>query len=343
MTRKERFVKFLKNEPVDRVPVAFFHHFCEPNEWMKGLVDEAIFQKNIEGHRTARAKFEPDVVKVMNDSLMIMPAGCENVKCAADLRNITPPKKGSAWFEKTRELTCKVLEIYQDSDAPKFVTGFSPMMILRIGISGFDLGQAVTRSNLELFLEEDPDAVLCALDNIGESVMQLNEMLIKECGADGIYMSVNNQANYLPDEMYRKYIAPGEKKMLAHMNTLSDMNLLHICGYHGKSNNLELYADYEMPGINWAVYADRMTLADGKKFFGGKPVFGGFSQDGVIYTGTKDEVQREVWKILDEAGQVGIMIGDDCTVPNDIDDSRFNWVVEACEKYAEGKVKLIHV
>ena len=39
-------------------------------------------------------------------------------------------------------------------------------------------------------------------------------------------------------------------------------------------------------------------------------------------------------KILDEAGQVGIMIGADCTVPTDIDDNRLEWVRQACVKYA---------
>ena len=53
MTKRERFMKFLAGEPVDRVPVAFFHHFCGPSEWFRGLENEEIFQKNIEGHRKA--------------------------------------------------------------------------------------------------------------------------------------------------------------------------------------------------------------------------------------------------------------------------------------------------
>ena len=36
MTKRERFMNFLENNPVDRVPVAFFHHFCPPGEWGKG-------------------------------------------------------------------------------------------------------------------------------------------------------------------------------------------------------------------------------------------------------------------------------------------------------------------
>ncbi len=342
MTKKERLQCFFRNEAADRVPVAFFHHFTEPGEWLKGMVSEEIFEKNIEGHRKALAEFDPDVIKVMNDSLMIMPVDCSFVSCAADLRRIEPPKKGSPWFEKTRELTDRVLDIYKDNDAPKYVTGFSPFMILKTGLGRIDKSMGVGKPLFLKFLEEDPQSVLCALDNIEESVNQLNEMLINECGADGVYISVNNQSNFLPPELYIKYIKPGETRMLAHLNTLSDINILHVCGYKGKGNDLEIFKDYDMPAVNWAVYADNLSMAEGKKYFGGKPVLGGFSQDGVIYTGTKAEVQAEVFRILDEVGQAGVMLGDDCTVPNDIDNDRFNWVREACEKYAAGKGKLIY-
>ena len=342
MTKKERVMHFFRNEPVDRVPVAFFHHFTEPNEWLKGMVSEEIFEKNIEGHRKALTEFDPDVIKVMNDSLMIMPVDCSFVTCAADLRRLEPPKKGSPWFEKTRELTCRVLEIYKDNHAPKYVTGFAPFMILKTGLKRIDQSMGVGKPLFLQYLVEDPDSVLAALENIRESVEQLNEMLIKECGADGVYMSVNNQANFLPSDVYIRYIKPSETRMLAHLNTLSDINILHVCGYKGLGNDLEIFRDYDMPAVNWAVYADEMSLGEGKKYFGGKPVLGGFSQDGIIYKGSKAELQAEVFRILDEVGQVGVMLGDDCTVPNDIDNDRFNWVREACEKYAAGKGKLIY-
>ena len=100
-------------------------------------------------------------------------------------------------------------------------------------------------------------------------------------------------------------------------------------------NNLELFKDYDAAAINWAVHAEGVTLGEGKKLFGGKPVFGGFEQATVIYKGARPHVEDETFNILDEVGQLGVMIGADCTVPNDIDERRLGWVVEACEKYAE--------
>ena len=341
MTKRERFEKFLANEPVDRVPVAFFHYFTTEQEWLTGLTDEAAFEKNIEGHRIARAKFDPDVIKIMNDTLMIMPVDTSFVKTAADLRKIQPPMPGSAFFEKSKELTKRVVAIYEGSDAPIYITAFSPCIILRNSISGMDIGTAVAHSKLYSFLEEDPESVMAALDIIADSVIALNKMLLTECGAEAVYLSVNNQAHYVPDEFYTKYIAPSDKKVLAAANELSKFNMLHICGYHGKANNLELFKYYDVPVFNWAVHAEGVGLAEGKKLFGGKPVCGGFAQAETIYTGTREEVTAEAAKYLDEVGQVGVMLGADCTVPTDIDDERLEWVRQAAIQYAANpRVKL---
>ncbi len=335
MDKRERFLHYLRNEAVDRAPVAIFHHFTERNEWLKGLRDEAIFEKNIDGHRKAREKFDPDVIKVMNDSLMIMPVDVSFVEKAADLKNIKPPVAGSAFFRKSAELTVRSFACYEGNEAVRYVTAFSPAMILK---TAFNLTFPVLLGAEPVLLQltrEDPDAVAKALDIIADSVIALDEMLVKECGAEAIYLSVNNQNGYFPADIYRKYIALSEKKVLAHANSLSGMTLLHICGYKGLANDLKLYADYDAAAFNWAVHAEGVSLSEGRKLFNGKPVFGGFEQTGVIYTGSRAELEKAVFSILDDAGQTGTMIGADCTVPTDIDDTRLEWVRRACEKYAK--------
>ncbi len=336
MDKRERFEHYLKGEPVDRVPVAVFHHFTERNEWLKGLVNEEIFEKNINGHKAAREKFDPDVIKVMNDSLMIMPVDVTFIETPDDLLKIEPPVYGSPFFEKTKELTLRAFSFYEGSEAPRYVTGFSPAMILKTAMNRAIPVLPGTDPTLVRFAKEAPETVAKSLDIIAESVAALDEMLIKECGAEGIYLSVNNQNGYFPGDIYREYIAPSEKKVLGHANSLSNMNLLHICGYAGLANDLELYRDYEAAAFNWAVHAEGVSLSEGRKLFGGKPVFGGFEQAGVIYKGSPRELEEAVFRILDEAGQLGVMIGADCTVPTDIDDTRLEWVRRACEKYAEG-------
>ena len=61
----------LKNKSVDYVPILLFHHFCNEKDWDQGLVNSIAFEKNINGHKNAREIFDPDVIKIMNDTLMI--------------------------------------------------------------------------------------------------------------------------------------------------------------------------------------------------------------------------------------------------------------------------------
>lgn len=91
-----------------------------------GLVNEDAFERNVMGHKYAREKFDPDVVKIMNDTLMIMEIDTSFVKTAEDLYKIQAPALDSEYVKKSIVLTQRVLEFYKDSDAPKYVTGFSP-------------------------------------------------------------------------------------------------------------------------------------------------------------------------------------------------------------------------
>ena len=166
MTKRERFMNFLQNKPVDRVPVAFFHHFCPTSEWGTGVVNQDAFERNIIGHKYAREKFDPEVIKVMHDTLMIMPVDVSHVKCAADLRNVEAPSLSSDFTKKTLELTKRTLEFYKDSDAPTYATGFSPSMVLRKSLCP----EAFQDTVLHKYMEEDPDAVaagMCIRDSYG--------------------------------------------------------------------------------------------------------------------------------------------------------------------------------
>lgn len=335
MTKRERFLKVLANEPVDRVPVAFFHHFTPAGEWNKGLEMPEAFERNIEGHRPALRFFNPDIIKIMNDTLMMMPLDVSTVQHAEDLYRIKPLSMDSEYARKQIELTKRVAEIYRECDAPLFVTSFSAAWVLR---NAFIAGLPVAGADepmMKKLMAENPQAIADCLQTLSTGIAALNKILLTECGADGIYLSCANQAGFFTKEFHRQYVAPSERYILSEAKKIRDMNILHICGYHGHGNDLTLYTDYDAAAYSVAVIAEGTTMAEAKKLFHGKAVIGGFAQDGVIYTGTQADVKKAAWEILDNAGQLGVIIGADCTVPNDIDDSRFNWVRDAAEEYAQ--------
>lgn len=335
MTKRERIQNVLENKPVDRVPVAFFHHFTPVEEWNMGLSIPGAMDRNIEGHRPALEKFNPDVIKIMNDTLMMMPLDVSFINSAADLAKIQPMTVDCDYAKAQIDLTKRVVDIYREKcDAPIYVTVFSAAWLLRNALTA-DLPVAgADEAMMRKLMEEDPQAVGDCLMTISKGIVELNKVLLTECGADGIYFSCANQAGFFTKEFHEKYVAPSEKFVLDEAKKIRDMHILHICGYHGHGNDLTLYTSYDAAAYSVAVNAEGTTMAEAKKLFHGKAVIGGFTQDGVIYKGTKEELKKATWDLLDNMGQVGVVIGADCTVPNDIDDDRFNWVREASEEYA---------
>ena len=309
------------------MPVLLFHHFCNEKDWDQGLVNSAAFEQNIIEHKNARKVFDPDVIKIMNDTLMMMPVDLSIIKEAADLRKIKPFPMGANFVKKSVELTKRSLECFEGSDAPIYTTAFSPSYTLRWFMRDRE-------EDLLQFIEEDPGSLAIALKSIAESLIEFNRVLIEETGVDGFYYCVNNQNNFFEDSLFKAYVAPYEMEVLEEANDLSDINILHICGYDGLSNDLKLFKDFEAAAFNWDVEAEGISLMEGKKLFGGKAVIGGFEQDQVIYTGTREEVEKATFDILDECGQVGTIIGAGCTLPTDIEEIRLEWVRQASIKYA---------
>ena len=130
---------------------------------------------------------------------------------------------------------------------------------------------------------------------------------------------------------YKEIISPSELKVLDAANEVKGHNILHICGYEGARNNIELFKDYPAQVVNWAVGPEGISLSEGRNIFGGRTVLGGFEngKDGLLYTGTKTAIQEKVREIIADTGTHGLIIGADCTIPSDINHERIEWVREA--------------
>lgn len=319
MLKRERILNSFNNKDVDRVPVGFWFHFLQEEEFYQGLEKPELIEKSIEAHKKFIKAVDPDFVKIMSDGYFLYPSEVyENLNRAEDLRNIKPLGKDHPWIQGQLRLAKTIIDFLGDTSA--FYNIFAPTTLLRLAISN---------EKFIRFFREDVDAVTYALDIIAQDVATLSELVIKEAGAEGIYLSVQNPENgeFTYDE-YRKYITPSEKLVLARANGASTNNILHCCGYDGNKNNLEVWKDYDAKAINWAVTIEKLDLVGGKKLFGGKAVIGGFDNrpGKLLHTGTRDEIEKFTEDIIKKAGKVGVIIGADCTVPSDIELERLQWV-----------------
>lgn len=210
-----------------------------------------------------------------------------------------------------------------------FYNVFCPMSYFRFGTSD---------ELLMRHLRENPEAVMYAMDVIAEDAALLSRLVIEEGGCDGIYYCVQNaEESRFTAEEYRKYVRPGDLKVLEYANRYSQYNILHCCGWAGEKNRIEVWQDYPAKTVNWAVHVEKMTLPEGKKFFGGKCVLGGFdhTEKGVLWRGTKEEIEAETEKWLRENRENGMIIGADCSLGRGMNLEHIKWVTDYVSRKEE--------
>lgn len=323
-TKKQLLLAAFDNQPVDRVPVAFWYHFLPDPEHTQGLGHPEVAAENIAGLTKFYNEFQPDFVKIMSDGFFTYPnRALHDIKSTREAKGIKPIGENAPWIEEqvnlvkaaTNAFGGEVLLVYNIFAAPRY---------LEFAHSAGD-----ANGNFVKLLQEDKGALKHILDVMSEDLAVLARRVITEGKADGIYLSVQNIPKpEVTRDVYDEIIAPAEKKILAAANAASANNILHICGYEGTRNDLSWYKEYDAKIINYAANVEEIKLSEARKIFGGRAIIGGFdnTKNGVLYKGTKAEVEAATEEIIREAGKTGIIIGADCTVPSDIDLERLKWV-----------------
>lgn len=325
--KKELVWDAFSNKPTSRTPVGFWFHYTQ-DEIRSAYENPEMREQNISGHKNFVKSFKPDFVKLMSDGYFFEPETTALLKKAAsanDLKKIKPIEAGDKWIRDQVSLV-KELTATFGNEVLTFYNVFAPATSFKWAVGG--------DKKLAAFIKEDKSAVIQALAVLAQNAALLARAVIAEGGADGIYLSVQTIQDASVDAaLYGEVVAPTELAVLTAANAAGGKNILHVCGYEGARNNLALFAHYPAAAVNFASAVEGVSLAEGKKIFGGKAVIGGFAntKDGVLYKGTKEEVQAEAKRLIAEAGRTGIILGADCTVPKDISFERLEWVREAAK------------
>ncbi len=318
MDKRTRVFNAMDKKPVDHVPVGFWYHFG--GEQAKG---EACVQAHIDYVKDC----DLDILKIMCDSYFNYPIP-EDIKTAHDWWKLQPIGKDHP-FIQDQVWRAKRLVEELGREMPIFYNVFAPFSSIRFG-AGDD--------RVMKDLKEDRLAVMHALDVIAQDNALLTELLITEAGCDGVYYCVQGgEYGRMTPEEYRSTIRPSDLYVLERANRYSDYNIMHCCGWAGAKNRLELWQDYPVKCVNWAVYVEEMSLPDGRIFFGDRCCLGGFkslhhegqTHDGLLHNGTEEEIKAFTRDTILTFGKRGLMLGADCTVNEHIDHNRLRWVVEA--------------
>ena len=324
MSKKQLVLDAMNQKKVDRVPVGFWFHFVEGEEFNQGVERRDVIQKNIDGHRAFYENFQPDMIKLMSDGFFHYPNDVLiHAGTTSEIKQMKPLGKHHPWIEKLVDLVKALTNLF-GAEVATFYNIFSPATFLKILLT--DSGSNITLAD---YFKEDKFALQYALNVIAQDIADLAARVISEGKADGIYLSVQNiQGIDLLASDYHEIVAPSDKKVLEAANQVSDYNILHICGYEGARNELSIYQNYNAKVINWAVNVEKVSLSEGKRLFGDRAVIGGFDNtpNGLLYRGSKEEIEAYTEQLLNESGTSGVILGADCTVPQDIDINRLIWV-----------------
>lgn len=321
MDKRTRVLAAMNGEKVDHVPVGFWFHFGG---------DEAIGEACVNAHLKYYRETDLDFVKIMCDSYFPFPLPL--IRKAEDWNRVKPLAADDPFItEQVDRAKAIVKEI--GSERCVFYNVFAPFSSLRFGAGAVGLSEEQVMEHVR----SNPNAVMRALDAIAQSNALLAEKLITEAGCDGVYYCVQSgEPNRFKPEEYHKIVRPSDLYVLEHANRFSENNIMHMCGWSGEPNQIELWQDYPVKVVNWAVFVENMTLEQGRKFFDGRTCLGGYEthwdgriQQGIIYHGTKEELQEYTRELILNHGKLGLMLGGDCTIDAKIDWERLRWIVEA--------------
>ncbi len=330
--KRELMQRALANQEVDRVPVGFWHHFVLGKDQFRGLEDNSILERVVQGHLDYFNLVQPDMMKIMSEGFFGYPPVMDNpLRTAEDLLKVRAIGEDHPWIQEQVRHVKRISELFKDK-VMTFYNIFAPLQIMRIKFDFFDQDYNHFSEIADRFPEELSQAGL----EIQKDFTALVRLLLKDGIIDGIYYPVQNiQGEKYDFETYQRLITPTELPLLEEANQLSDNNILHICGYSHYRNNLNFYLNYPAKVYNWAVHATGISVAEGRKIFPGKCILGGFDNNPntLIDTGTKEQLYEYTHHLIQENRYKGYIIGADCSVPNDIDDHQLRMIREAAHLY----------
>ncbi len=317
MNKRERVLAAFRGEETDHVPVCMWKHV--PMEYR---ADDDLFA---ECQVSAFRNTDVDFMKLSGDGYFTWPSPVlEHIEKAEDLFRMEPLGPNHPHIRGQIERTRKVIRGLNGECVSLYLV-FVPLSCLRLKV-GYPMMMKLIREN--------PEAMKYACRVIAEDQKALVRGIIEEAVADGIFYSVQNgETDRFTEEEYRDWVTPSDLAVLNYANSLSGMNAIHFCAWEGTPNRLSVWKDYHAPVVSWARFMDIMDIREAKEHFG-CTVWGGFDNrpGSLLYTATREEIEKETASLIQQGGRKGYIIGADCSLHDELDEERIRWVAEAARK-----------
>ena len=324
MTRRERVTAAINREPVDRVPYAVWRHFPTVDRSPAGLAQATLRFHDHYGSDflkiTPRGGYCVEAWGCV-ESEHVLPTGhrpCAScaVKTSDDWKRIRPldPASANGWVEQLETIVRLGFD-RRIGDAPVLATVFSPLSIAR-KLSG---------DRLATDLRERPEAVMRAVDAIGQTVVRFNELALAE-GIAGIFYSIQAASgSVINEETYARFGEPWDRRVLEALRPRSFPTVVHC---HGDRLMFERLASLPGHVWNWDDRAAGPPLAAAATQVSGA-VCGGLDQVGTLREGSPDAAVAQAEDAVAQAGGRGVIVAPGCVLMAGTPDANLAAVVKA--------------
>ena len=320
MEKKERILNALKGKPVDRVPTSWYTHF--PDQRDNTVADQVAWARET----------DMDMLCIETDGFMEFDCGKTDLSDPEVLANLKPHNPGDWYIEGQVDRARRIAEGLRDGAAVTTML-FTPFSTIKHSTHSETLVMKLLR--------EHPKAVTHAMEVIEQDNFTLLERLAGEAGLDGVFLSLqNNEIDRYSAEEYARLLAPWDERVIARARSLFPMTILHLCAWRGVPNRVEAWRRYGCDVVNWAAHIEPdLGLAQGRRFFGGPTLMGGFDNRpcGILHWGDEQQIKAYTRRLLDNAGPRRLILSADCSVQGDTPPEHLRWVAEASEAYVREK------
>jgi uroporphyrinogen decarboxylase len=305
MTRTERVMAAVNGEPVDRVPVCFWHHF-QPAGSGRALAEATL--------RFFDETFDLDIAKLMPD--LPYPFPHHAVQTVDDWRLIEPIDRERSRFYTQRNEAVQALRDELGYDTPIIVTLFSPLAEAMYAAS--DRGRFLAHC------QEAPTVVHEALSTIAENLRaHIREVI--DAGADGVFFALQGcSTEIMPETQYREFGRPYD--LIALQGAVNGwLNVLHV---HGERNLMfDQVLDYPVQVLSWSDRLAGPSLREARVTTS-KCLMGGWHEFGALSNGPEDQILAETRDAIAQTGGRKFILANGCSVPDETDE---RWLLAARE------------
>jgi uroporphyrinogen decarboxylase len=298
MTRTERVMAAVRGEPVDRIPVCFWHHF-QPSGSGRALADATL--------QFFDETFDLDIMKVMPDIPYPFPK--DSIKDPDQWRLIEPIDRERSRFFRQRVESVQALRDALGYDTPIIMTVFSPLC----EAIHFAANQETLLAHLHGHGSIVHEALAVIAENLREHIRE-----VIAAGADGVFFALQGcTAEIMPEAMYREFGRPYDLIALQGASN-GWLNALHVHG--DKDLFFDLALDYPVQVLSWSdrIAGPSLREARGKT---SKCLMGGWNEFGALSNGPQEKILEEAHDAVAQTAGRRFILANGCSVPDDTDEA----------------------